>query len=129
MTSSVTSSRTPEENFSLVGWACITERMDTAQTETASSEPPQRDRCYGCFRPKSACFCAAIPRIGNQTDVLILQHVRERFHPFNTARMVQRALRHSSPVTSEKHYIANDALLLKRTIDAIVIPEPPVKRK
>src|SRR3954468_3977540 len=54
-----------------------------------------RDRCYDCFRPKNACFCAAIPSIDNQTDVLILQHRRERFHPFNTARIVHKALRKS----------------------------------
>ena len=52
-----------------------------------------RERCYQCFRPISLCFCQAIPRIDNRTDVLILQHVGERFHPFNTARIVQRALR------------------------------------
>jgi DTW domain-containing protein len=56
----------------------------------------QRDRCLGCFRPHRNCYCAAIPSIDNQTDVLILQHRRERFHPFNTARMVKRALRNSS---------------------------------
>jgi DTW domain-containing protein YfiP len=54
-----------------------------------------KGRCYDCFRPKQACFCAAIPRIDNQTEVLILQHRRERFHPFNTARIVQKALRNS----------------------------------
>ncbi len=53
-----------------------------------------RERCYQCFRPLSLCFCDAIPRIENRTDVLILQHVGERFHPFNTARIVQKALRH-----------------------------------
>ncbi len=53
-----------------------------------------RQRCYQCFRPMSLCFCEAIPRIDNRTDVLILQHVGERFHPFNTARIVQKALRH-----------------------------------
>ncbi len=41
----------------------------------------------------SLCFCEAIPRIDNRTDVLILQHVGERFHPFNTARIVRKALR------------------------------------
>ena len=41
----------------------------------------------------SLCFCEAIPRIDNRTDVLILQHAGERFHPFNTARIVQKALR------------------------------------
>ena len=49
-------------------------------------------RCYACFRPKESCYCSSIPQIDNRTDVLILQHWRERFHPFNTARIVQRAL-------------------------------------
>ena len=40
-------------------------------------------------------YCAAIPTIDNQTEVLILQHVRERFHPFNTARIVHKALQNS----------------------------------
>ncbi len=52
-----------------------------------------RQRCYQCFRPVSLCFCEAIPRIDNRTDVLILQHAGERFHPFNTARIVRAALR------------------------------------
>ncbi|QEG23157.1 tRNA-uridine aminocarboxypropyltransferase [Mariniblastus fucicola] len=51
-----------------------------------------RERCYGCYRPVQHCFCAAIPRVDNQTDVLILQHQRERSHPFNTARIVNQAL-------------------------------------
>ncbi|MBC7852416.1 MAG: DTW domain-containing protein [Pirellulaceae bacterium] len=54
-----------------------------------------RERCYGCFRPASECFCAIIPAIENKTEVLILQHMRERFHPFNTARIVHRALQNS----------------------------------
>lgn len=52
-------------------------------------------RCYGCFRPIAACFCASIPSIDNQTAVLMLQHRRERFHRFNTARIVHKALRNS----------------------------------
>lgn len=55
-----------------------------------------RNRCLGCFRPHRDCHCAAIPSIDNQTEVLILQHRRERFHPFNTARMVRKALQNSS---------------------------------
>jgi DTW domain-containing protein YfiP len=43
----------------------------------------------------TACFCDSIPRIDNRTDVLIVQHRRERFHPFNTARIVNKALRNS----------------------------------
>ncbi len=59
-------------------------------------DPVWRTRCLGCFRPLADCYCAAIPKIDNQTEVLILQHKRERWHAFNTARMVHRALRNSS---------------------------------
>lgn len=52
-------------------------------------------RCYGCFRPEEDCFCDRIPTIENRTAVLILQHKRERFHRFGTARIVQRALRNA----------------------------------
>lgn len=52
-------------------------------------------RCFRCYRPVANCFCEAIPRIDNQTEVLILQHRRERFHRFNTARIVQQALSNS----------------------------------
>lgn len=51
-----------------------------------------RQRCYRCFRPRALCYCETIPRINNRTHVLILQHVAERPHPFNTARMVEQAL-------------------------------------
>jgi DTW domain-containing protein len=64
-------------------------------TEIAVDEV-RRERCLGCFRPHHDCYCAAIPRIDNQTEILILQHRRERFHPFNTARMVRTALRNGN---------------------------------
>jgi DTW domain-containing protein YfiP len=56
---------------------------------------PVRTRCYGCFRPVSECYCDAIPSIENQTQLLIVQHSRERDHPFNTARMVRQGLTNS----------------------------------
>lgn len=56
------------------------------------SADPVRVRCYDCFRPQRFCFCSTIPHIRNQTEVLILQHVKERFHAFNTARIVRKAL-------------------------------------
>lgn len=58
-------------------------------------KPTLSGRCYECYRPVATCFCEAIPRIDNRTDVLIVQHRRERFHPFNTARIVHKALQKS----------------------------------
>jgi DTW domain-containing protein YfiP len=52
-----------------------------------------KGRCTICFRPDDLCFCGSIPRIDNRTEVLIVQHRREQFHAFNTARIVRRALR------------------------------------
>ncbi len=60
-------------------------------------------RCYECFRPTALCFCNSIPSINNQTEVLILQHRREHFHRFNTARMVQKALRNSVLLVDHTH--------------------------
>jgi DTW domain-containing protein YfiP len=54
-----------------------------------------RDTCYRCFRPLGSCLCDVIPTIDNRTPVLILQHPRERTHPFNTARLVALGLRRS----------------------------------
>lgn len=59
---------------------------------TIEAENEVRQRCYQCFRPMSLCFCEAIPCVNNRTDVLILQHTRERTHAFNTARIVRKAL-------------------------------------
>ena len=70
--------------------------MRTPRMTASTGVKAYRDRCLGCFRPQRDCYCAAIPTIDNQTEVLILQHRRERFHPFNTARMAHRALRNSS---------------------------------
>lgn len=49
-------------------------------------------RCWQCFRPHPTCFCDEVQPIANRTSVVILQHRRERFHPFNTARIVHQWL-------------------------------------
>ncbi|MDF1844276.1 MAG: DTW domain-containing protein [Rubripirellula sp.] len=49
-------------------------------------------RCWQCFRPHATCFCDEVQPIANRTSVVILQHRRERFHPFNTARIVHQWL-------------------------------------
>ena len=53
-------------------------------------------RCFRCFRPTKLCYCATVPTVANRTAILILQHRRERFHPFNTARIVNQSLQQSS---------------------------------
>ena len=73
---------------------------------------PSRVRCYDCYRPAADCFCAAIPRVENRTHVLILQHMRERAHPFNTARIVRRALKNSSLLVDHTENLARRLMLM-----------------
>jgi DTW domain-containing protein YfiP len=82
-------------------------------------------RCYDCFRPKKACFCASIPTIDNRTDVLILQHRRERFHPFNTARIVQKALRNSQLLVDHTSNLAMRLRLQPRA--GLLFPGPTAR--
>jgi hypothetical protein len=82
-----------------------------------------RERCYQCFRPISLCFCKAIPRIDNRTVVLILQHVGERFHPFNTARIVQKSLRHCDLIVDHNQRLGTHHLPLQANA-GLLYPRP-----
>lgn len=64
--------------------------MDVPDAQTEISF--DRARCYGCHRPIDLCFCDRIPSVANKTNILVLQHLRERFHPFNTARILAKSL-------------------------------------
>jgi DTW domain-containing protein YfiP len=84
-----------------------------------------KHRCYICFRPLELCYCDSIPRVGNRTQVLILQHVAERYHPFNTARIVKHGLRrcqlvvrHNRDFATGDLPVAPDAVLLYPDEDA-----------
>ena len=73
-----------------------------------------RERCYVCFRPVDKCFCDAIPSIDNKTHILILQHVKERFHPFNTARIVRQALQNSDLIVDQTATLATASLPFRK---------------
>ena len=64
-------------------------------------------RCFGCFRPLKLCYCSTIPVVDNRTSVHILQHRRERSHPFNTARIVNRALQRSQLMVGHNTELAD----------------------
>jgi len=54
-----------------------------------------RSMCYKCHKPEPSCLCSIITSIENKTNILILQHPNERFHPLGTARIAKLALRNS----------------------------------
>ena len=95
------------------------------QTPYKASETP-RERCYACYRPRQECYCESIPRIDNQTEVLILQHTRERYHPFNTARMVHQALQNSALLFDFTPQLAAAKLPLKPGA-GLLYPSPHAK--
>jgi len=71
-------------------------------------KPKHRIRCYGCHRSIDRCFCHSIPTIHNRTNVLIVQHKRERFHPFNTARILRRSLQNSRLLVGDIDRLTDD---------------------
>lgn len=102
------------------------------RNDHASAETEYRERCYVCFRPKEACFCSSIPSIVNRTGILILQHVKERFHAFNTARIVRHALRNCELLVDQTARLAKMELPLSHHTgvlypgaDATILSEVP----
>jgi DTW domain-containing protein YfiP len=95
---------------------------DQATSECANEVASASGRCYACFRPRCACFCHSIPAIDNRTEVLILQHRRERFHPFNTARIVHRGLRNSQLLVDHTSNLATRMRLKPRA--GLLYPGP-----
>jgi DTW domain-containing protein len=51
-----------------------------------------RSFCHRCGRPTLACVCPHVPRVANRTPVYILQHPRERFHPFGSVHLLRLGL-------------------------------------
>lgn len=88
-------------------------RMHPRKSAESSRDLLQSKRCYHCFRPLGDCFCGSIPSIANKTEVLILQHPHERFHPFNTARIVQMALQNSRLLVDFNSRLADAVLPIK----------------
>lgn len=58
--------------------------------EVEQSQP--REVCVRCRRPRTVCYCAALPRLETRTQIVILQHPRERDVPIGTARMATLCL-------------------------------------
>lgn len=55
-----------------------------------------RAECYRCHKPALTCICNALPLVSNRTEVVVLQHPRERLHPIGTARFARLGLSRSS---------------------------------
>lgn len=86
---------------------------------------PPRDRCYDCFRPAEHCLCRWIEPVDNRTEVLVLQHPKERGHAFNTVRLTRLALKRSDVIAGYVPDLARDAELPARLDGAgLLYPGP-----
>jgi len=86
-------------------------------------EPTFRQRCDDCFRPLTQCYCDAISAVDTRTEFLILQHRRERTHPFNSARIAARALKNCRLVCDRNEQLAEMQLPIKPSA-GLLYPSP-----
>lgn len=82
-----------------------------------------RQRCDDCFRPVEQCYCDAITPVDTRTEFLILQHRRERTHPFNSARIAARALTNCKVVCDRNEQLAEMQLPIKPSA-GLLYPSP-----
>lgn len=75
-----------------------------------------RETCARCRRPAAWCWCAHLPRLETKTNVLILQHPRERDVAIGTARMAHLALPSSQLVAPRDLGLAFDDHPLVRAL-------------
>lgn len=86
---------------------------------------PPRDRCYDCFRPAEHCLCRWIDPVDNRTEILVLQHPKERGHAFNTVRLARLALKRSGVIAGYVPDLARDEGLPARLEGAgLLYPGP-----
>ncbi len=82
-----------------------------------------RPTCYRCFRPEVGCFCRLVRRVNNRVHVLIVQHPRERRHPFGTAKIAKLGLSRVEVLRAEKE-ADGEMTVQKRSVGAAAVLFP-----
>lgn len=67
--------------------------MGSHSTELTPDPTGGREMCYRCFKPRVDCVCSDVQIVDNRTSVIVVQHPRERNHPFGTERFARLGLR------------------------------------
>ncbi|HLQ36879.1 MAG TPA: tRNA-uridine aminocarboxypropyltransferase, partial [Planctomycetota bacterium] len=77
------------------------------------------------MRPASMCLCHDLPVVDTRTGIVILQHPRERLHPFGTARLVDLILPHARIQVAHGDLAGNLHCPIEVPADAAVLyPHP-----
>ncbi|TNE43677.1 MAG: DTW domain-containing protein [Deltaproteobacteria bacterium] len=67
-------------------------RMKRRDMEAHDEQPQGREECLTCNKPQDHCICDTIVPVTHRTHITIIQHPRERRHPFGTVRILEQAL-------------------------------------
>lgn len=89
------------------------------------STPNRANRCAQCLLPGHLCLCAELPRVETRTELLILQHVCERWQRSNTAVLAARALANSRLLTYAAPDEPFDRGLLSQPDTWLLFPDGP----
>lgn len=81
-----------------------------------------RPTCLHCRRPARLCVCRFIVPVANRTRIYVLQHPRERSHPFGTVRLLRLAL-----ARFDLEVAARDAQLKVGPKPALLYPTPDAR--
>jgi DTW domain-containing protein len=95
-----------------------------------------RAACARCLRPQAACLCALARPTAHRTEVLVLQHPRERREAKNSVALLRLSLAHCEVVVGERfapdtlaallHRPGRQAWLLYPDVPAAPAPTTPV---
>jgi DTW domain-containing protein YfiP len=81
-------------------------------------------KCYTCFKSNYLCICSSITKIESKHNFIILQHPKEKYHPYNTAIIAQLSLDACSIIEGEDFSECNELnLILKNKKCFLLFPE------
>lgn len=75
------------------------------------------------MRPGALCYCAHIHQIQNRTRIVVLQHIKERFHPLNTVRIAERCLKSVAVHCGLPTHLETEVLNLAGPKTVVLFPE------
>lgn len=73
----------------------------------------RKPRCPGCGLRPDTCVCARLPRVRFETPIVLVQHVREKFKPTNTGKLLARLAEGTTLISCGIREPAFDPVFLK----------------
>jgi DTW domain-containing protein len=81
------------------------------------------------MRPQPCCVCGLVQPVDNRTRVVIVQHGRERRHPFGTVRLARVGLRNAEVLVASRDDAGRNHCPPRETTGAVLLfPAPGATR-